>query len=93
MLKLLSITLSRFSTLLAGDGGASLLPELLERVLPLLARPALRGLHAEVAAVLCRILSLLHVTAPSLAAALARGTLLLIEGEHRKGALQMEGYG
>ncbi|PSC70468.1 serine threonine-kinase ATR isoform X1 [Micractinium conductrix] len=79
MLKLLSITLSRFSTLLAGDGGASLLPELLERVLPLLARPALRGLHAEVAAVLCRILSLLHVTAPSLAAALARGTLLLIE--------------
>lgn len=94
MLKLLTITLSRSSTLLSaggdgseggaggGDGGsASLLPEVLERVLPLLARPQLAELHSEVGDIICRILSLLHATAPGLAAALERSTLTLFEGE------------
>ncbi len=81
MLKLLTITLTRSSSLLVdGDGGASLLPEVLERLLPLLTRPKLADLHGEVADIACRILSLLARTAPGLAAALARGTLTLFEG-------------
>ncbi|KAL4421833.1 hypothetical protein ABPG77_001622 [Micractinium sp. CCAP 211/92] len=80
MLKLLTITLTRSSSLLVdGDGGASLLPEVLERLLPLLTRPKLADLHGEVADIACRILSLLARTAPGLAAALARGTLTLFE--------------
>lgn len=80
MLKLLSITLSRSSSLLAG-GSYNILPEVLERLLPLLASTHLADLHAETAVVVCRILSRLYVTAPGLLAALARGTQALIEGE------------
>lgn len=81
MLKLLTITLTRSSSLLVdGDGGASLLPEVLERLLPLLTQPQLAELHREVADIICRILSLLDGTAPGLAAALARGTVTLFEG-------------
>lgn len=79
MLKLLSITLSRSSTLLSGDN-YNILPEVLERLLPLLACADLAELHAEAGAVVCRILSLVHATAPALLGALARGTQTLVEG-------------
>lgn len=79
MLKLLSITLSRSSTLLSGDG-YSILPEVLERLLPLLARTDLAQLHREATDVICKILALLHTTAPGLLAALVQGTHTLFEG-------------
>lgn len=79
MLKLLSITLSRSSTLLSGDNH-NILPEVLERLLPLLAMPCLASLHGEAGAVVCRILSLLHATSPGLLQALSRGTAALLEG-------------
>lgn len=80
MLKLLSITLSRSASLLAGEG-YNILPEVLERLLPLLARPHLAPLHADATAVVCRILSRLAAAKPdALLAALARGTATLIEG-------------
>jgi hypothetical protein len=81
MLKLLTITLSRSSTLLSGDN-YNILPEVLERLLPLLARPELAGLHPEVAGIVCRILTLLHASSstPGLLASLARGALALFEG-------------
>lgn len=79
MLKLLSITLSRSSTLLSGDNH-NILPEVLERLLPLLAMPCLASLHGEAGAVVCRILSLLHATSPGLLQTLARGTAALLEG-------------
>ncbi|KAI3426356.1 hypothetical protein D9Q98_008728 [Chlorella vulgaris] len=78
MLKLLAITLSRSSTLISGDGH-SILPEVLERLLPLLTRADLARLHPEVTAITCRILSLLHTTAPPLLAALAQATTTLFE--------------
>ena len=60
MLKLLAITLSHSSTMLSD----AVLPEVLERLLPLLARADLTGaLHADVAATAARILALLHATA------------------------------
>ena len=81
MLKLLTITLSRSSTLLSGDN-YNILPEVLERLLPLLARPELADLHPEVAGIVCRILTLLHASSstPGLLASLARGALALFEG-------------
>lgn len=79
MLKLLSITLTRGQQLLSGDG-YSVLPDVLERLLPLLARPQLADLHAEAATIVARILSLMHATAPRALAALARATQALFEG-------------
>lgn len=88
MLKLLSITLSRSSTLLSGDN-YHILPEVLERLLPLLAHSSLGPLHGEATAVVCRTLSLVHATSPPLLAALARGTQALVEG----GWVPLEGPG
>ncbi len=86
MLKLLAITLSRSSTLLSGDNH-NILPEVLERLLPLLAIPSLASLHSEAGAVICRILSLLHTASPGLLEALARGTATLFEGRFGLGRL------
>lgn len=92
MLKLLAITLSRSSTLLTGDNH-NILPEVLERLLPLLAIPSLASLHGEAGAVICRILSLLHGTSPGLLESLARGTAALFEGAVQLvGALCLSGW-
>lgn len=79
MLKLLSIILARSSSLLSCDS-YSMLPEVLERLLPLLACAPLAELHAEAGAVIARILALAAATAPPLAHALARGAQTLFEG-------------
>ena len=84
MLKLLTITLSRSSTLLSGDN-YNILPEVLERLLPLLARAELAALHAEVADVVCKILTLVHATAPSLLDAINHGAVMLFEGGRIRG--------
>ena len=83
VMKLLSLTLARVPHMLVGEGPGTLL-ELVERLLPALARPALAGAAPEIVGAARRLLTLLHELQPAAAAALeglARGLLLMVQGE------------